>query len=154
MSNKLPEIEWNEEIGIATCVITDTFGRSHVGVAQCHEHDADMKSEKVGIEIANRRAEIATLKSYVNDELKPRLRALKQLYYSMNRSKHFNEKSYENKMLWSQIRLIKNELATVKETIAELEEDLIRYIDQKDDFYKKVRKHRKIKSLLEKDVND
>ena len=61
--------------------------------------DQDMMSEKTGCEIANRRAEIMVLKGYVKNELKPRLRALKQLYYSMNRSKYFNEKSYENKML-------------------------------------------------------
>lgn len=139
-----PEIEWDEEIGIASCVITDTYGRVHVGIAQCHENDFDMKSEKTGIEIAHRRAEIATLKSYVQDELKPRLRALKQLYYSMNRSKYFDEKSYETKMLWSQIRFIKNELTTTQETIAELEEDLMTYIDKKDEFYKKVRRMRNV----------
>lgn len=147
-----PEIEWNEEIGVASCVITDTYGRIHVGVAQCHENDFDMKSEKTGIEIAHRRAEIATLKSYVQNELKPRLRALKQLYYSMNRSKHFNKKSYETKMLWSQIRFIKNELAAAQETIAELEEDLMTYIEKKDEFYKKVRRMRSMQET--KDLID
>ena len=98
-----------------------------------------MKSEKTGYEIAQRRAEINMLKSYISNELKPRLRALKQLYYSMNRNKKFNENSYENYMLQRQIHLIKNELDTTKEIIAELEEDLITYIDSKDKFYKKIR---------------
>lgn len=145
MNKKLiPVIEWYEETGIATCEFCDIYDRVHFGAAQCHEHDEDMKSEKTGIEIAKRRAEIEALKSYVRDELKPRLRALKQLYYSMNRSKYFNPKSYETKMLWSQIRLTKNELATTKEIIAELEESLMAYIDKKDDFYKKVRCLRRI----------
>lgn len=57
-----------------------------------------MMSEKTGCEIAFRRAKIEVLKSY-RDELKIKLEALRQLYYSMNQSNKFNEKSYENKML-------------------------------------------------------
>ena len=110
-----------------------------------------MKSEKTGCEIANRRAEIMVLKGYVKNELKPRLRALKQLYYSMNRSKYFNEKSYENKMLQSQIRVIKNELDTTNQIIAELEYDLSRYLDEKDKFYKKIRH---LREYPQEDIND
>ena len=117
----------------------------------CHSNDQDMKSEKTGCEIANRRAEIMVLKGYVKNELKPRLRALKQLYYSMNRSKYFNEKSYENKMLQSQIRVIKNELDTTNQIIAELEYDLSRYLDEKDKFYKKIRH---LREYHQEDIND
>lgn len=140
---KLPEIIWDDDLGMTTCLIKDSYGREHIGMAQCHKNDMDMKSEKTGWEIAQRRAEIAALKSYIQDELKPRLRALKQLYYSMNRSKYFNPQSYENKMLWSQICLIKKDLITTKETIAELEEDLMTYLDKKDEFYKKIRNFRR-----------
>ena len=153
MKNKT-KIEWFEETGVALCTITDSYNRTYHADAFCHPNDQDMMSEKTGCEIANRRAEIMVLKGYVKNELKPRLRALKQLYYSMNRSKYFNEKSYENKMLQSQIRVIKNELDTTNEIIAELEYDLSRYLNEKDEFYKKVRKHRKIASLLKKDAND
>ena len=155
MNKKLiPQIEWEENIGLASCTLTDTYDRKYIGTSICHPDDLDMMNEKTGCEIAHRRAEIMMLKGYVKNELKPRLRALKQLYYSMNRSQYFNEKSYENKMLQSQIRVIKNELDTTNEIIAELEYDLSRYLNEKDEFYKKVRRHRKIESLLKKDVND
>lgn len=155
MNKKLiPQIEWEEDIGLASCTLTDTYDRQYTGTSICHPDDLDMISEKTGCEIAHRRAEIMMLKGYVKNELKPRLRALKQLYYSMNRSQYFNEKSYENKMLQSQIRVIKNELDTTNEIIAELEYDLGRYLDEKEEFYKKIRRHRKIGSLLKKDVND
>ena len=155
MNKKLiPQIEWEEDIGLASCTLTDTYDRKYIGTSICHPDDLDMMNEKTGCEIAHRRAEIMMLKGYVKNELKPRLRALKQLYYSMNRSQYFNEKSYENKMLQSQIRVIKNELDTTNEIIAELEYDLSRYLNEKDEFYKKVRRHRKIESLLKKDAND
>ena len=155
MNKKLiPQIEWEEDIGFASCTLTDIYDRKYIGTSICHPDDLDMMSEKTGCEIANRRAEIMMLKGYVKNELKPRLRALKQLYYSMNRSQYFNEKSYENKMLQSQIHVVKNELDTTNEIIAELEYDLSRYLDEKNEFYKKIRRHRKIESLLQKDVND
>ena len=146
MSKKLiPKVEWHEEIGTAVCSITDVYNRTHIGTAVCHPEDFDFMSEKTGCEIANRRAEIKALKSHIQNELKPRLRALKQLYYSMNKSKYFNENSYENKILQSQIHLIINELDTTKEIIAELEYDLIEYINKKDEFYRRLRKMRQQK---------
>lgn len=152
MNKKLiPQIEWHEETGIAFCTLTDIYDHKYVGVAACHPDDMDMMSEKTGCEIAHRRAEILLLKGYVKNELKPRLRALKQLYYSMNRSQYFNEKSYENKMLQSQIRLVKNELDTTNELIAELEYDLNDYLDEKEKFYKKIRAFRKI---AQEDIDD
>ena len=150
MKNKT-KIEWFEESGLALCTIADSYDRTYHAEAFCHSNDQDMKSEKTGCEIANRRAEIMVLKGYVKNELKPRLRALKQLYYSMNRSKYFNEKSYENKMLQSQIRVIKNELDTTNQIIAELEYDLSRYLDEKDKFYKKIRH---LREYPQEDIND
>ena len=98
MKNKT-KIEWFEESGLALCTITDSYDRTYHAEAFGHSNDRDMKRDNTGGEIANCRAEIMVLKGYVKNELNPRLRALKQLYYSMNRSKYFNEKSYENKML-------------------------------------------------------
>jgi queuine/archaeosine tRNA-ribosyltransferase len=87
------------------------------GSARCHPDDTDMMSEKTGCEIALRRAKINTLKGY-RDELKIALNTLNHLYYSMNKSKRFNEKSYENRMLQRRIRQITFDLATTKEMIA------------------------------------
>lgn len=101
-----------------------------------------MKSEKTGCEIAFRRAKIHAMQDY-RDSLKIKLSALNQLYYSMKHSTHFNEKSYENKMLQKQIRLIKFDLDTAKEIIVSEQKNLKEYIDAKDNFYKNTRARRK-----------
>lgn len=103
-----------------------------------------MKSEKTGCEIAFRRAKIHAMQDYKN-ELKIKLSALNQLYYSMKHSTHFDEKSYENKMLQRQIRLINLDLDTAKEIITTEQKNLKEYIDNKDNFYKNTRVRRKNK---------
>lgn len=92
-----PIFEWDEESGLASCILTDGQ-HYYTGIAQCHYDDIDMKSEKTGCEIAFRRAKIHAMQDY-RDSLKTKLSALNQLYYSMKHSTHFDEKSYENKML-------------------------------------------------------
>lgn len=135
-----PIFNWNEETGFASCILSDGE-KVYTGFAQCHPDDIDMKGEKTGCEIAFRRAKINTLRGY-RDELKTRLSALNQLYYSMNKSHKFNEKSYENKMLQRQIRQINFDLATTKEIIASEEQNLRAYIKSKDVFYTQTRKRR------------
>lgn len=117
-------------------------GRKFTAYAKCSPNDKDMESQIVGCEIASQKLIIKTLKEYKRD-LKIGLASLEQLYYSMNRNKHFNEKSYENKMLQSQIQLFKNDLATVNKTIAEKEQDLKEYIKIKEELYVKLRRIRK-----------
>ena len=140
------EHEWNKDTGFCVCVITDENNRIFVGEAQCHEQDTDMKSEKVGHEISYRRAKIQKLCFARDNELKPRLAALKQLYYSMAHSKNFNPKSYENKMLQRQIRLLEFDLETIKEMLANERESLKAYINLKDALYKKLRTNREGKT--------
>ena len=111
----------------------------------CHEEDKDMMSEKTGMEIAYRRATIDYLK-YVRDmELKPALKALKQLYYTMKHSTHFNPKSYENSKLQRHIRMYEFDLETINELIVNERKNLKDYIDKKDEFYKKTRISRQIR---------
>lgn len=57
----------------------------------------------------------------------------------MKHSTHFNEKSYENKMLQRQIRMINFDLDAVKNFIADKRKFLKDYIDNKDIAYKKFR---------------
>ena len=140
MKNK-PIFNWDEETGVASCILSDGE-KVYTGFAQCHPDDEDMKGQKTGCEIAFRRARINALRGY-RDELKIRLSALNQLYYSMNKSTKFNEKSYENRMLQRQIRMINFDLATTKEMIATEQENLRTYIKEKDEFYNKTRMRRK-----------
>lgn len=139
---KEPIFSWDEEYGIASCIIEGN-NQVFIGTAACHPEDKDMQSEKTGCEIAYRRAVIQALKYYRDSEVKPALAALKQLYYSMNRSKYFNPKSYENRMLQRQIKQKECDLITTKELIADREQSLIHLIDDKDNFYKQIRKNRK-----------
>ena len=135
-----PIFNWDEETGISSCIVSDGK-KVYTGFAQCHPDDEDMKGQKTGCEIAFRRARINALRGY-RDELKIRLATLKQLYHSMNISYRFNEKSYENKMLQRQIRMINFDLTTNKEMIATEEQNLRAYIKEKDEFYNKTRKRR------------
>lgn len=135
-----PQFVWDEENGSALCVIQDEYN-TFTGYAQCHENDTDMKSEKTGCEIAYRRARIKYFR-HGRDVLKNKLEALNQLYYSMNKSKQFNSKSYENKMLQRQIRLTKFDLDTIKEMLATEEQSLREYLQKKDNFYNAVRRRR------------
>lgn len=139
MKNK-PIFNWDEESGISSCILTDGE-KVYTGFAQCHPDDIDMKGQKTGCEIAFRRARINALRGY-RDELKIKLATLNQLYYSMNTSHHFNEKSYENRMLQRQLRMIKFDLDTTKEMIAMEEKNLRAYIKEKNDFYVKTRERR------------
>ena len=88
------------------------------------------------------RSQIAAARTYRND-LKLKLSALNQLYYSMNQSKKFNPKSYENLMLQRQICLIKDDLAIAKHQLAVLQLQLYDYILNKDTIYEKIRECRK-----------
>lgn len=137
---KEPYFEWDKETGTAICILTDGE-REFFGEAICHDDDLDMMNEKTGCEIAFRRAKIKAFKEKKRD-LKLQLAALNQAYYSMNRSKNFNPKSYENRMLRRQIHLINSDLATFKEMITTEEQNLRTYITEKDKFYKHIRHNR------------
>lgn len=135
-----PIFNWDEETGIASCILSDGE-KVYTGFAHCHPDDEDMKGQKTGCEIAFRRAKINALRGY-RDELKTQLKALNQLFYSINKSKKFNPKSYENRMLQRQIRMINFDLTTTKEMIANEELNLRAYIKSKDVFYTQTRKRR------------
>lgn len=139
-----PMFSWDPDEGVATCILKYK-NQTFCGVAACHEEDKDMMSEKTGAEIAYRRATIDYLK-YIRDmELKPALKALKQLYYTMKHSTHFNPKSYENSKLQRHIRMYEFDLETINEMIVDGRKNLKEYIDKKDEFYKKTRIGRQIK---------
>lgn len=135
-----PKYHWNEEAGIAGCTIEDEHGNKFYGGALCHPDDEDMKSKLAGQTIAEMRAMTQALRFKRDNELKPQLRVLKQLYYAMNRSKHFNPKSYENYMLYRQIRRTENDLATIKQELVQLKQSLSRYLSDKEICHAKLRK--------------
>jgi len=136
--------------GYAKCTAEDDMGRVFIGEAWCAEEDKDFESMIMGSTIAEMRARIAAAKTY-RDDLKIKLSALNQLYYSMKHSKQFNPKSYENIMLHRQIKMIKNDLEIAKHQLAVLKLDLYEYINMKDEHHKKIRKMREEYAKLHDD---
>lgn len=130
--------EWDEESGVASCII-EYHGKPFLGMAICHPDDSDMKSHLIGQTIAEWRARIHTLEYIRDSEVKERIAALKQFYYSINKSKHFQEKSYENKMLQRQIRNLENDLTTVKQELIDAKKNLRDYIMEKELYHFKLR---------------
>ena len=142
MSNK-PIYRWNDEMGIATCTLIDNMNnKTYIGKAVCHPDDRDFMTDKAGLTIASSRATIKALQSYKNDELKPGLKALNQLYYSIKHSKHFNANSYEARALKRQIKMKEADIKVVNEKIKEERDFLKKYIDDKENFYQAIRKNR------------
>lgn len=137
--HKEPEFTWNPELHTATCVMQDQSGRTYQASAMCHEDDFDFESERTGCEIAFRRAKIMVLCSIRDNELKPALKALNQVYYSMAHSPNFNRKSYEAKTLIRHIRMTEFDLATIKEMLTIERQKLTDYINGKDKFYRRLR---------------
>ena len=137
----MKEPKFTYENGHAVCETVDSMGRIIKGEAWCAEEDKDFESMIMGSTIAEMRAQIAAAKTY-RDDLKIKLKALKQLYYSMKMSKQFNPKSYENIMLHRQIRLLENDLSIAKHQLAVLKLDLYDYINDKDLYHQRIRKMR------------
>lgn len=88
-------------------------GQIFVGTAKCHPEDSDFESARVGLTIAESRANIQVLRHIRDCELKPQLKILNHLYMNMKTSKYYNPKSYEANMLRSQIRALEKELAAI-----------------------------------------
>ena len=113
--------------------------RSFAGTAICHDDDKDFESERVGLTIAEARANIKVLAHIRDCELKPQLKILNHLYSNMRTSTHYNPISYEAGMLRSQIRVIEKELATINNGIADERKFLQDYINGKDKLHKRLR---------------
>ena len=91
-SKRKPMYIWDEDTKTATCTLYDQ-NNSFCGTAKCHPDDEEFMSEKTGLIIAESRAQLEALRHLKNNILKPELAGLEQLYYSINKSKHYNKKS-------------------------------------------------------------
>lgn len=137
---------WNEELGQADCIFT-THGQMFNGQAFCHPEDAMFKSEKVGCTIAEYRAQIMALRYWRDCELKPGLKALNQLYYSINTSKYYQADNYAETMLTRQIELKKIDIATANEKLKELKQELKNYLTNIAKAHASIRRQRLDKNI-------
>ena len=112
MKHDYIEFAFDEKLGYARCLMIYK-GQAFEGGAKCHPDDMDMISERTGCCIAEARAYIKALRFKRDHEIQPKLDVLRHLYNNMQTSKYFNSKSYEAKMLRSQIGAIEKELAAV-----------------------------------------
>ena len=131
---------YDKDSGVSTYII-EYEGQYFTGIAHCAPEDVDMQNEKTGINIAQRRA-IIKLFQYRRNELKHKLTALNQLYYSVNKSKKYNSHGYMENMLEHQRQQTQDELNLMKDALKNEQEELKRYIDNKDKFYKRIRANR------------
>lgn len=137
-----PRFFFNAEDGSSLCIIS-TKNKTYVGMAQCHDNDRDMMSEKTGCEIAYHRAIINSLKDRKN-ELSIKLSGLRDYYYTMNCSKYFKEDDYAIRRLVSHMDMLIDDIAITKDLIKEEQDYLKKYMSDKADFYKKIRNNRKV----------
>lgn len=153
MNSKNIIFNWDENTGIASCLITDNKDNTFFGISKCHPEDRDMMNEYTGYNIAYNRALLKALRFHRDNELLLRYKTLKQFYYTINHSQQFNKNSYETKMLKRQIQLAQDDLNSIKELINETKTELLNYIHDKDKFYNKIRDLRKVKSFEEEHNN-
>ena len=139
-----PQFYFNPEDGSSLCIIT-TKTKTYIGSAQCADADRDMMNEKTGCEIAYHRAIINSLKDR-RDELKIKLSALSEYYYSMSTSKWFNPDSYEARRLNAHLIMLSDDIQFTKELLQSEQKYLQQYMADKADFYKKIRKNRQVNS--------
>jgi hypothetical protein len=134
--------DYNSETGTSHVIISEGDNEYH-GFASCHDEDKDFKSERIGMTIAEARAEINFLQYIRDNEIMPALKALKHLYSNMKTSKYFNLYSYETRMLRRQICIKENDLIAVKQEINSRKQFITEYIKQKDELHDKLRKAKK-----------
>ena len=141
---KKPIFTWNPETGESLCIIKD-HDKIYYGIASCSPEDSDMMNEKTGGFIAEKRAKIMILRNK-RDELKVELNALKKYYFSMNKSKYFDDTSYPIRRLIRHISKTQENLKDIKNLLKYEQNILNKYIQEKEKFYQKIRKNRNKKS--------
>ena len=130
---------FNFENGKAICTIKYK-NKKFYGEAQCHPEDKDFESERVGLHIADIRADMTMLR-YIRDvELIPDYNTLNHLCNSFKNGAKYNENSNESKLVRKQLYTIKKQLCAVRKELAHLQLELTVYIKDKEKFYQHVRK--------------
>ena len=126
--------DWNEELGLAQCVITDFSNGvilSGYGRAACHDDDMPYKRASTGKYIAMTRAQIDILRKKRDYELKPSIMAVEHILSTMTNSKKYNPNSYEAKRINKELQNLKEELHMINTIIKDEQQALLNYLDYK-----------------------
>lgn len=132
---------WYSDTHTAVCAITEK-GQEWLGIAYCHPDDLDFGNERTGLIIAEYRARIDYNKEKRRN-LRQQYTALERLYRQVINGANYSPKSRENRILWSELRRLKNELTAVNYDLSQLRKNLKTFIDEKEEFYNKIRSKRK-----------
>lgn len=143
-----------EETGETICYLLAYINGQYqmcIGSTYCHEEDKEFSSNLVGEHIAYQRAFIKVCK-LVKLDLLSRQAAMNELYYAINKSKHFNKKSYEAKMIFRKINQYKTTISQLTDLIKNTQDELKEYIDEKTNQHRLLKKIRaKTQSIEDKD---
>ena len=138
---KKPEFTWDETSGICSCAIVLDDILHGFGIAQCADEDKDIFNERVGMHIAELRAQINLLQNYKNYELRPGLKALLHLKGTMIRSKKYNADSYESKRLNVEIKNFRKDIEDINDAITAAKQNLYEYINIHEKLAKRIREN-------------
>ena len=138
---KKPEFTWDETSGICGCAIIIDDILHGFGLAQCADEDKDIINERVGMQIAELRAQINLLQNFKNYELRPGLKALNHLKGTMVRSKKYNPDSYEAKRLNIEIKNCIKDIEDINDAITATKQKLYEYINLHEKIIKRIREN-------------
>lgn len=132
--------DWNEELGMAQCVITDISNGvilAGYGKAVCHDDDVKWKSQVTGEYIALTRANIDILRKKRDYELKPGIMIIEHIISTMINSKQYNPNSYEAKRIKKELKNLKDDLYMINTIIEDEQASLKTYLDAKEELHQK-----------------
>lgn len=132
--------DWNEELGMAQCVITDISNGVIItgyGKAVCHDDDVKWKSQVTGEYIALTRANIDILRKKRDYELKPSIMVIEHIISTMINSKQYNPNSYEAKRIKKELKNLKDDLYMINTIIEDEQTSLKTYLDAKEELHQK-----------------
>lgn len=132
--------DWNDELGMAQCVVTDISNGvilTGYGKAICHDDDIKWKSQVTGEYIALTRANIDILRKKRDYELKPSIMAIEHIISTMINSKKYNPDSYEAKRIKKELKNLKEDLSIINTIICDEQASLKTYLDTKEELHLK-----------------
>ena len=113
----------------------------YTGIARCHPNDYEFESKLVGEHFAYTRAMIAQLR-HDRDDLKCQLKTLRHLYNILEQNPRAHYDSTECYTIRKQMKLIERDIAEIRITIKESQEELRTLSMQKDSLYQHIKANR------------
>jgi hypothetical protein len=141
---KLNYSEYDRDVGTSSIVLSYD-GKLFSGHAYTHEEDRDKASELFGCKLAEMRATVKVYK-HEREKMKQDADACMNLYKSLVCYKDFNKDSFEARKMRKQIALKVKAVNDITEKINALLWDIKMADSQRELFFRKLEKIRKVKN--------